>query len=65
MSRKSFIMGCTFVAIGVLFVLYALNHPESSFPWPNRVTYLGYFVYFCVTVACFIASAKIKNERNL
>lgn len=64
MSRKSkafFITGCTLVVIAVLFVLYALNHPESSFPWPNSITYSGYFVYLCVTIASFVASAKMKK----
>ena len=43
-----------FVA-AVLFVLYALHHPEASFPWNNRVTYTLYAVYCAVMVLLAVA----------
>lgn len=65
MSKKSmifFIIGCVLVVAAVFFVLYALKHPESSFPWPNSITYAVYGGYICVTIALFVASA-IMNRK--
>ena len=35
--------------------MFALNHPEKSFPWNNTITWLLYGVYFLVTVVLLIA----------
>ena len=41
-------------------IMFALNHPEKSFPWNNTITWLLYGVYFLVTVVLLIAP-KIKK----
>ena len=41
-------------------IMFALNHPEKSFPWNNTITGLLYGVYFLVTVVLLIAS-KMKK----
>ncbi len=28
------------LVIGIIFIFYALNHPEASFPWSNNITYI-------------------------
>ena len=43
------------IGIGMLiaaagFVLFALNHPEFSFPWSNAVTYSLYGVYLTAAI---------------
>ena len=42
------------------FVWYALGHPEGSFPWSNKVTYVLYGVYIAVAAGLFALSLR-KN----
>ena len=48
------------VAIAIAFVVFALNHPEMSFPWSNTVTWVMYGVYAVVTAVFLIAPTKEK-----
>ena len=48
------------VAVAIVFIMFALNHPEKSFPWNNTITWLLYGVYFLVAVVLLIAP-KIKK----
>ena len=54
------IIGLTMLIIAIAFIIFALNHPEKSFPWSNTITWLLYGVYFLVTVVLLIAP-KIKK----
>ena len=62
MKKKSIsrIIGLTMLIIAIVFIMFALNHPEKSFPWSNTITWLLYGVYFLVTVVLLIAP-KIKK----
>ena len=44
--------------IAIAFVVFALNHPEMSFPWSNTVTWVLYGLYTIVMVVLLIASTK-------
>lgn len=44
------------VIIAVVFVIFALNHPEMSFPWNNKITYGIYGVYAAISAVLLIAS---------
>ena len=57
---ESKIIGLTMLIIAIVFIMFALNHPEKSFPWSNTITWLLYGVYFLVTVVLLIAP-KIKK----
>ena len=54
------IIGLTMLIIAIVFIMFALNHPEKSFPWSNTITLLLYGVYFLVTVVLLIAP-KMKK----
>ena len=54
------ISGLIMLIIAIVFIMYALNHPEMSFPWNNTITWLLYGVYFLVTVVLLIAP-KMKK----
>ena len=54
------IIGLIMLIIAIVFILFALNHPEKSFPWNNTITRLLYGVYFLVTVVLLIAP-KMKK----
>ena len=61
MSKKiSRIIGLVLVVIAIVFVVFALNHPEMSFPWSNTVTWGLYGLHALVTAVLLIAPAKSK-----
>lgn len=56
MSKKcSRIIAGIMCVIAVMFLLYAINHPEASFPWSNMVTYTIYTIYLLVMLLLSIA----------
>ena len=49
MAKKiSRIIGMIMLIVAIAFVVFALKHPETSFPWSNTVTYAIYAVYLIV-----------------
>lgn len=49
------IIGLVMVVIAIAFVVFALNHPEMSFPWSNTITWGLYGVYAVITVILLIS----------
>ena len=54
------IIGVIMLIVAVIFIMFALNHPEMSFPWNNTITWLLYGLYVLVTVVLLIAP-KMKK----
>ena len=54
------IIGVIMLIVAFVFIMFALNHSEKSFPWSNTITWLPYGVYFLVTVVLLIAP-KMKK----
>ena len=54
------IIGVIMLILAIVFIMFALNHSEKSFPWNNTITWLLYGVYFLVTVVLPIAP-KMKK----
>ena len=54
------IIGVIMLIVAIAFIIFALNHPEKSFPWSNRINWLLYGVYFLVTIVLLIAP-KMKK----
>lgn len=48
------IIGITMLVIAIVFIWYAMNNPQSSFPWSNKITYLIYLIYIIIMIGCFI-----------
>ena len=59
-KRISRIIGLVMVVIAIIFVIFALNHPEISFPWNNTITWVLYGLYAIVTAVFLIAPTKKK-----
>ena len=57
-KNVSRIIGLVMAVIAIVFVVFALNHPEMSFPWSNTVTWVLYGLYTIVMVVLFIAPTK-------
>lgn len=49
-NKKYLKIGLAMILIGIIFIFYALNHPEASFPWSNNITYLIYMVYLVLVI---------------
>ena len=61
MNKKiSRIIGLVMVVIAIVFVVFALNHPEMRFPWNNTITWVLYGLYAIVTAVLLIAPTKKK-----
>ena len=54
------IIGVIMLIVAFVFIMFALNHPEMSFPWNNTITWLLYGLYVLVIVVLFIAP-KMKK----
>ena len=54
------IIGVIMLIVAFVFIMFALNHPEMSFPWNNTITWLLYGLYVLVTVVLLIAP-KLKK----
>ena len=54
------------LVLAVVFFIYAVSHPEGSFPWSNWITDLIYGIYLAVTVLLFIApfSSRQRGEKD-
>ena len=49
-NKKYLKIGLAMILIAILFVFYALNHPEASFPWSNNITYIIYMAYLAIII---------------
>ena len=38
------IIGVIMLIVAIVFIMFALNHPEKSFPWNNTITWLLYII---------------------
>ena len=72
MKRKtSLAIGAVLAAIAVCFASYAAGHPEASFPWSNRITFMLYGTYiwllmkFLVDIPFLSAKRKVQGRGNL
>ena len=54
------VIGLLMILIAILFVIFALIHPEMSFPWSNNITFTLYGMYALVTVVLLIVPRKKK-----
>ena len=61
-KKISRIIGLVMVVIAIVFVIFALNHPEMSFPWSNTITWALYGLYAIVTAALLVAPTKKKSS---
>ena len=65
MTKKiSRIISAVMFAAAVMFFLYALNHPEGSFPWGNEITYILYGIYLIVMVVLTIVPFGRKGDGH-
>lgn len=44
-SKTSVVVGIVLLILAGTFIAFAMSHPELSFPWSQRVTYMAYGAY--------------------
>lgn len=57
-KKTSRIIATIMLVIAVGFVVYALSHPEASFPWSNVITLGIFVVYLIAMIIMFVAPFK-------
>lgn len=57
-KKKSRIIAFVMLAVAIIFIIFALNHPEISFQWNNTVSYIIYGIYLIAMLILFIAPFK-------
>lgn len=60
-SKKYLLIGLWMVIIAIVFIGYALGHPEESFPWPLEITYIIYIVYLGFTI--YFTTNGLKRNK--
>ena len=65
MNRKtSLLIGAGLLTIAVCFLFYAAIHPEASFPWSNRITFMSYGVYIWLLLKFLVDIPFLSNKRK-
>lgn len=54
MKKRFLIPACALLAAAVGFVMYALGHPELSFPWSIQMTHILYGLYVDAVMLLFV-----------
>ena len=54
MKKQFLIPACVLTAVAVGFVIYALGHPELSFPWSAQITHILYGLYVDAIILLFV-----------
>lgn len=57
-SKVFLCIGVLLIVIAIIFVFFALSHPEMSFIGGNAVAYPVYALYFIITVVMFVLAKK-------
>lgn len=65
MKRKtSLAIGAVLTAIALCFVVYAGGHPEASFPWSNRITFMLYGAYVWSLMKLLVDIPFLSGKRK-
>lgn len=62
--KTSIIIGVTMSIIAIGFVAFAISHPELSFPWGHRSTFMLYGAYTWFMFRFLIDIPVIRKKRE-
>lgn len=58
------LIGIAMVMFCIVYISYALMHPEGSFAIPLEVTYLFYIIYIVIMLTMFIVSSLYRKKKE-
>ena len=64
-KATSLVIGAFLAAIAVCFVSYAAGHPEASFPWSNRITFMVYGAYVWLLFKSLVDIPFLSKKRKV
>lgn len=64
MKKQFFIPACVLLIAAIGFIIYALGHPELSFPWSTQITHILYGLYVDVVVLLFALAFWKKTDTT-
>ena len=70
-NKTSFVIGVLMLIIAGSFIAFAMKHPEFSFPWYLRTTFMLYGVYiwfmfkFLIDIPIFRKNKEKKDKNKL
>ena len=65
MKKQFFAPACVLAAVAIGFFIFALGHPEMSFPWNTQITHIFYGLYVDAVVLLFILAFWKKSDKTL
>ena len=54
MRKRFFVPACVLAAAALGFIVYAVGHPELSFPWSSQITDILYGLYADAVLLLFV-----------
>lgn len=63
-KATSLTIGAVLIVIAVSFLAYAAGHPEASFPWSNRITFMIYGAYIWLLLKFLIDIPFLAKKRK-
>ena len=63
MRKRFFILACVLLTAAIGFIIFALGHPELSFPWNIQITHIFYGLYVDVVILLFVLAFWKKADR--
>ena len=63
-KTTSLTIGAVLAAVAVCFVAYAAGHPEASFPWSNRITFMLYGAYIWLLLKFLVDIPFLSRKRK-
>ena len=63
-SKTSVIIGTAMFLIAGIFVAFAMQHPELSFPWSQRITFMLYGAYIWLVFRFIIDIPVFRKNRE-
>ena len=62
--KTSIIIGVTMLIIAMGFVVFAMSHPELSFPWSQRITFMLYGAYIWFIFRFLVDIPVFRRNRE-
>lgn len=63
-KKTSLLIGSVLLVVAICFLGYVLNHPEISFPWSNKVTFMFYGCYIWLLFRFLVDGLYFRRNKS-